>query len=118
MHTDLHVDQFLISNDHCVRVIDWGWPSAGAAWVDTALLVIRLILAGHTPAEAEAWAHTVPSFSTTSRDHLAALTSYVAGLWTYRAASGQIPHSHRRARIARDYAAHCVTDASRHHIHV
>ncbi|MBB5155849.1 aminoglycoside phosphotransferase (APT) family kinase protein [Saccharopolyspora phatthalungensis] len=91
VHTDLHADQFLIS-DGRMRVIDWGGPSAGAGWVDTALLAIRLMLAGHAPAEADAWARTVPCFSAASPDHLAALTSYVAGLWTYRAASGQIPN--------------------------
>lgn len=45
LHTDLVPTNFLI--DDRVRVVDWAWPARGAPWTDTALLVIRLIDAGH-----------------------------------------------------------------------
>ncbi|MGH3913137.1 MAG: hypothetical protein ACRDTC_06970 [Pseudonocardiaceae bacterium] len=36
LHTDLHGDQFCIGSGGDVHVIDWGFPAAGAPWVDVA----------------------------------------------------------------------------------
>lgn len=37
-------------------VIDWAWPTCGAAFIDPACFLLRLMLGGHTAAQAEAWA--------------------------------------------------------------
>ncbi|WP_250285710.1 hypothetical protein, partial [Frankia sp. CiP1_Cm_nod2] len=58
VHTDLHGDQFVIGAGESIHVIDWGWPAAGAEWVDSAFMIIRLVEAGHSPRDAEAWAAT------------------------------------------------------------
>jgi len=104
IHTDLHEHQFVIDDDgETVRVIDWGRPASGAAWIDTAFLVVRLIAAGHDPRDAEEWAATVPSWATRSEDAVTAFACYVAGLWGYRAATSPFPGATRLRLAAADY---------------
>jgi len=98
IHTDIHADQFVIAPDGEVRVIDWGWPASGAAWIDPAFLVLRLIGAGHQPDTAEAWARAHTRWALASAEEITAFAVYVAGLWTYRATTEGL------ARLARDYA--------------
>lgn len=105
-HTDLHGDQFLLGADGALRVVDWGYPGAGASWVDAAFLALRLIEAGHLPAEAEAWlAGNVECFAHADEKCLTAFAVYIAGLWGYWAATGDISGARGRARVARHYAA-------------
>jgi hypothetical protein len=98
LHTDLHSDQFLLGDDGDVHVVDWGWPASGAVWVDPAFMVVRLVGAGHAPAEAEAWASAHTHWASAPPESVTAFAVYVAGLWTGKAASGSL------ARLARDYA--------------
>ena len=103
VHTDLHGDQFLI-RECTARVIDWGYPGAGAAWVDTAFVVLRLVEAGHAPGDAETWAcNNLACFA--GGEHLTAFVVHIAGLWGYWAVTGNIPGAQHRAQLARDYAA-------------
>ncbi|WP_233226320.1 phosphotransferase [Amycolatopsis sp. CA-126428] len=105
LHTDLHEHQFLISDPTAsVRVIDWGRPAAGAAWVDDAFLVIRLIAAGHQPAEAERWAASIPSWSAGSDEAVTSFACYVAGLWSYRGTTSPFPGASGLSRAAKTYA--------------
>ncbi|OXM52655.1 phosphotransferase [Amycolatopsis alba] len=107
IHTDLHEHQFMIGDDaSSVRVIDWGRPASGAEWVDTAFLVVRLIAAGHEPGAAEAWAATVPSWTTRTDKAVTAFACYVAGLWSYRAATTPFPGATRLSTAATRYARH------------
>jgi Ser/Thr protein kinase RdoA (MazF antagonist) len=53
VHTDVTPFNFLIRQDG-VTVVDWSMPCRGAAWIDTALMTIRLVRAGHRPEQAEA----------------------------------------------------------------
>ncbi|MEV5409896.1 phosphotransferase [Thermopolyspora sp. NPDC052614] len=61
LHTDLHEGNLLAGSDR-LHLIDWGLAAAGAAWVETALLIPRLILAGHTPEAAEQLAERIPAW--------------------------------------------------------
>lgn len=54
LYTDINPDNFLVS-DNGVAVVDWSWPTRGAAFIDPACLAVQLIAAGHTPADAEQW---------------------------------------------------------------
>lgn len=83
VHTDLHGEQFLIGDDREVHVIDWGFPGSGAAWVDTALIVVRLMAHGHEPEAAEEWAREIPAYADIDADSLMAFAAYIAGMWTY-----------------------------------
>ncbi|MGQ0838023.1 phosphotransferase family protein [Actinokineospora sp.] len=104
LHTDLHGDQFIIGDTGSVHVIDWGFPGAGAPWVDTAFMILRLIEAGHRPETAESWARARSSFADIQDEGLTAFAVYVAGFWSHLAATGGSGSPHR-ARLARGYAA-------------
>lgn len=40
VHTDVRDDNLLLTDDGRVLLCDWNWPTAGAAWLDTVLLMI------------------------------------------------------------------------------
>jgi hypothetical protein len=103
VHTDLHGEQFLIDARSTIHVIDWGFPAAGAEWVDVAFLILRLMEAGHTASDAQAWALAFREIDPVA---LTAFASYIAGMWSYWAASANsISGSPHRARLARNYLA-------------
>lgn len=104
VHTDLHGEQFILGERDQVRVIDWGFPGAGSAWVDTAFVMLRLVEAGHRVEDAEAWAHERTSFAGVSDRALTAFAVYIAGLWTYWAVNAPEPGADDRARLACRYA--------------
>ncbi|WP_031170211.1 phosphotransferase family protein [Streptosporangium roseum] len=99
LHADFHEGN-LLATDRGVRLIDWGLACQGAAWVETALLVPRLILAGHSPEQAEALAEQVPAWKAAPE---AAVTG-LAAMWSlcreYVARNGPAPIRASRARAA------------------
>jgi thiamine kinase-like enzyme len=111
LHTDLHPYQFLVTDDR-VYVIDWALPAAGAAWVDSAFMALRLFAAGHPPDEAWRWARERSSWKPDT-DALAAWSVYVAWQWSWFAVNSHAKSGmHRRAEIARDYAAWCLNSVT------
>lgn len=62
LYTDINPDNMLVG-DSKVAVVDWSWPTHGAAFINPACLVVQLVAAGHTPAEAEEWASRCPAWS-------------------------------------------------------
>ena len=56
LHGDINPDNLLIGPDGNATIVDWSWPTHGAAFIDPACLAVQLIAAGHTPAKAEGWA--------------------------------------------------------------
>ncbi|WP_344387182.1 aminoglycoside phosphotransferase [Streptomyces vastus] len=60
LHTDFAPDNVLIAER--AHLIDWAWPTRGAAWIDPAVLILRLVDGGHAVEEAEAFAQTFPSW--------------------------------------------------------
>jgi hypothetical protein len=79
VHTDVTPHNFLINEDG-VTVVDWSMPCRGAAWIDTALMVVRLIRAGHAPERAEAWADRIPAWSAARPEAVYAFAVGVAAL--------------------------------------
>ncbi|MGW1677704.1 phosphotransferase family protein [Saccharopolyspora sp. NPDC002376] len=105
VHSDLHGEQFLLGLDSEVHVIDWGFPGAGAAWVDPAYLVLRLVEAGHEPSDAETWARReLPAFAEADDQTVTTFAAYLAGMWTHWAVTDDEPGKQHRARLARNYA--------------
>ncbi|MFE2108354.1 phosphotransferase [Kitasatospora sp. NPDC059463] len=85
VHTDLTGPNLLVDGP-AVRVVDWAFPAPGAAWADTAYLVVRLIEAGHTPEHAERWADSVSPWRAAPERSVTAFGAILTGLWTLRAA--------------------------------
>jgi hypothetical protein len=55
LHTDWNRFNILVTGQRA-WLLDWAWATWGAAFIDPALFIPRLIAAGHTPAQAEGWA--------------------------------------------------------------
>lgn len=106
VHTDLHADQFILDESADVPiVVDWAFPGAGASWVDSAFLVLRLVEAGHPVDVAEEWARSsLRSFAAADDDVVTAWAVYLAGMWSVWAATEAAPGQGHRAKLARRYA--------------
>ncbi|QYN26559.1 aminoglycoside phosphotransferase family protein [Amycolatopsis sp. DSM 110486] len=79
LHTDYNPSNIIVTSTGDLKMIDWAWPTRGAAWIDPACLVPRLIAWGHTPASAEAVAAQCPGW--TDADP-AIIDLFAAGLTT------------------------------------
>jgi 5-methylthioribose kinase len=108
LHYDLHAGNLLVT-DIATYAIDWSYACRGAAWIDVALLVPRLIEAGHTPAEAESLVARIPAWRTAPTEAVTGL----AGLWTvfreYMALYGPEetrPFRAKAAQAGRSWVAH------------
>jgi Ser/Thr protein kinase RdoA (MazF antagonist) len=62
LHTDVNADNVLVGAERS-WLVDWAWPTRGAAFIDPATLVLQLIAAGHTAESAEQWASRCPAWT-------------------------------------------------------
>lgn len=96
LHYDLHSGN-LLTVDEKIYVIDWSFACRGRAWIDAALLVPRLIEAGHSPVQAEALVAAHPGWREAPADAVTGL----GALWTmfreYKAIHG--PEDARGFRV-------------------
>ncbi|MFF2653991.1 protein kinase [Streptomyces sp. NPDC058045] len=88
LHTDVGPSNFLVAKGR-TRVVDWAWPTRGAAFIDPALLVLQLIAAEHTPAGAEKWVDRLPAWRTAPPQAIDAFAA--ANLRMSRAAADRKP---------------------------
>jgi aminoglycoside phosphotransferase (APT) family kinase protein len=102
LHTDLHPLNILVSDR--ARVIDWAWSRLGAAWVDAAYLIIRLIDEGHEPDAAEDWAYPTGLLADVSSADLTAFSIAVTGTWTYLEHADPQTHRAHLTAAARRWA--------------
>lgn len=108
LHTDVTPQNFLMTDD-AASVVDWSMPGRGAAWVDTALMVVRLIRAGHDPGAAERWAEQVAAWAYASGRALTAFARTYAALTARRQAEAPAPHRGEIAEAAALWAtARCA----------
>ncbi|MFC4066907.1 phosphotransferase family protein [Actinoplanes subglobosus] len=80
LHTDLNPANVLVSDGEA-RIVDWGWATRGAAWLDAAYWVSWLVTAGHSPEQAEEWAAQVPTWQVAPIDALTAFAGANARMW-------------------------------------
>jgi hypothetical protein len=78
LHTDLNSANIIVDTGGA-QIVDWGWATRGAAWLDPAYWALWLISAGHHPAAAEQWAGNLTTWCTASD---AAFAEAQAALWT------------------------------------
>ncbi|MFJ5776954.1 aminoglycoside phosphotransferase [Streptomyces sp. NPDC093094] len=104
LHTDLAPDNVLVGER--AHLVDWAWPTRGAAWIDPAILAMRLLAAGHTPQEADAVADTFPSWKGAGIDAKAAFAAANARLWAELADDEPALWKYRMARSTTLFAAY------------
>jgi aminoglycoside phosphotransferase (APT) family kinase protein len=101
VHYDLHPGNIKVTTDGRVLAVDWGFACSGAPWIDAALLIPRLIEAGHSPASAERLMSQIRSWHAALPSAVTAL----GALWTmfreYKALHGPMDGRAFRAQAAR-----------------
>ncbi|MFI0894851.1 hypothetical protein [Streptomyces sp. NPDC020983] len=80
LHTDVAPDNVLIDEGRG-RLVDWAWPTRGAAWIDPGALALRLINAGHPASAAIGYAGRFPSWRDAAPEALAAFATATASVW-------------------------------------
>ncbi|WP_424183867.1 phosphotransferase family protein [Actinokineospora sp. G85] len=113
LHTDYNPDNILITADGTARMIDWAWPTRGAAWIDPCCLALRLIAAGHTAAEAEQWVARTRAWADAPRAALDVFARANVDMWADIAASDPQPWKQRMADAARQWADARLVPTSR-----
>ncbi|WP_406458846.1 aminoglycoside phosphotransferase [Streptomyces sp. NBC_00876] len=96
LHTDYAPDNVLIVGDRA-RLVDWAWPTRGAAWIDPGALALRLMDAGHPVEAAVGFASRFPSWRNADPDVLAAFGAATAALWREIAVEDGTPWKLRMA---------------------
>ena len=110
IHTDMTHNNFLVDG-HRVQVVDWSMPCRGAAWLDTARMVVRLIRAGHAPAEAEAWAAQLPTWASATPNAVEAFAAALAKLSRrLRDNKASAPHLVEMAAASEAWLQHRLQD--------
>ncbi|MGE5288467.1 MAG: hypothetical protein ACM3ML_14970 [Micromonosporaceae bacterium] len=105
LHTDFNPLNILIT-PAAAWIIDWAWPTRGAAFIDPACFLIRLISHGHTPEGAEQWASHCAAWAGAPRGAVDAFATASARLYTEIAAEDPQPWKRRLAKAAHRWAAH------------
>ncbi|MEU4833924.1 phosphotransferase [Streptosporangium sp. NPDC023615] len=99
LHADLHEGNLLTCSAG-VRVVDWGLACQGAAWVETALFVPRLILAGHSPEQTERLVGQVAAWKSAPADAVTGLAAAWSLFREFVARNGPAGIRASRARAA------------------
>ena len=79
-HTDWISHNVLISPDR-PYLVDWAWPTLGAAWMDPAYFLIRLMASGHSAEDAESFAAQIPAFANADPSDLDAFARVNVRMW-------------------------------------
>jgi hypothetical protein len=103
LHTDFNPLNVLMTADG-PWIIDWAWPTRGAAFIDPACLLLRLMLHGHTAPQAERWAAQFTSWTTTPRKAINVFAVACARLYDEIASDDPQPWKKRFAAVAQDWA--------------
>lgn len=105
LHTDVTPQNFLVTSS-ATYVVDWSMPAKGAAWIDTALMTVRLIRAGHSPTDAERWANRVYCWPHPPGPALTLFARAYATLTARRNAEAPAAHRRELANAAEIWATH------------
>jgi hypothetical protein len=105
-HSDWTPDNVLISPSRA-WLIDWAWPTLGAAWTDPACWILRLMASGgHTAAEAERQACHLPAFRYADPAHIDLFAAANARLWSEIARSSTTAWTAKMAHAAHAWSAY------------
>jgi hypothetical protein len=114
LHTDYNPLTILIC-DAGAHIIDWAWPTRGAAFIDPACLVLRLIAAGHTPAQAETSVAQVPAWNHASKRAIDVFAVANSRLWWEIATNDPHPWKAHMAAVVDQWAQYRLHGRHSHH---
>lgn len=97
LHADYDRLNILITEAKA-SIVDWARPAKGAAFIDPACLVLRLIAAGHSPAAAEEWAAQTSAWCDADPHALDLFAAANVRLW--REIAAQEPHAAWKVQMA------------------
>jgi thiamine kinase-like enzyme len=103
LHTDYNPLNVLMTADGA-WIVDWAWPTRGAAFIDPACFLLRLMLGGHTAAQAEAWAAQCTSWRQTPDHAINVFAIACARLYDEIALDDPQPWKKGFAAVAQDWA--------------
>lgn len=96
LHTDPNSTNVIVCGGQA-RIVDWGWATRGAPWLDAAYWVIWLMAAGHKARSAEQWAAEVPAWHTAPANGITAFAAANTRMWV--SAGGGAPDEWTRRLI-------------------
>ncbi|MER5493391.1 protein kinase [Streptomyces sp. NPDC002490] len=83
VHGDVAPGNFLVGSGNWV--VDWSWPTRGAAFIDPGVLVLQFIAAGHSPAAAEDLLSECPAWLTSDGRGIDVFARANLRMWRHRA---------------------------------
>ena len=105
-HSDWTPDNVLVSPDRA-WLIDWAWPTLGAAWTDPACWILRLMASGgHTATQAERQASRLPAFQAADPAHIDLFAAANSRLWDEIAQSSTTTWTKDMAQAAHAWFAY------------
>jgi thiamine kinase-like enzyme len=105
-HSDWTPDNVLVSEQRA-WLIDWAWPTLGAAWTDPACWVLRLMASGgHTAHEAERQASRLPAFQAADPAHIDLFAAANVRLWDEIAQASTSDWTTKMAQAAEAWAVY------------
>ncbi|MCF6523777.1 phosphotransferase family protein [Streptomyces sp. JJ36] len=105
LHTDLNPENVLIAGGGTPRLVDWGWATVGAPWLDAAAWAVWLVAYGHTPEAAHGWAGRVPAYQRAAPAALRAYAVMASAMWEDVAAASTAPWTGTVLSAARSLAS-------------
>lgn len=105
LHTDFNPLNVLLGPDR-VWIIDWAWPTRGAAFIDAACFLIRAMAAGHSASQAEALAARCPGWKHAPSAAIDVFALASARLYDEIARNDPQPFKQRLAAVTHDWACH------------
>ena len=108
LHTDFNPLNLLIHGD-TTRIVDWAWPTRGAAFIDPACWIVRLIAAGHSARSADAWARQCPEYAAAPSHATALFALATCRMWNEIAQHEPAPWKRHMAIAASRWLAYTGT---------
>lgn len=104
LHTEWNPSNVLVSDR--AYLVDWAWPTRGAAWIDPACWAVWLIASGHTPRSAESWAAQIPSWQGAPASSLDEFARVQSRMWAGIAAESSEPWARSVATASLLWSSH------------
>ena len=104
LHTEWTPGNVLVSDR--AYLVDWAWPTKGAAWIDPACWVVWLIASGHSPRSAEKYAALIPSWQDAPESSVDEFARVQARMWAGIAAESSEPWTKSLATASSLWSSH------------